>query len=108
MGCKLLVGQHWSVCSPEMEIYHQTEVDPPEWGCCWVIVAAANRPQARTAAIHTGEMFPWVDQQRSDSRSPYTGLKVEPVTCGHGTCLGCQDECDECTEQWEKDHPDDL
>lgn len=55
------------------DIYHY---DPPEYGCCVVVVEARTKREARLIAIKQKEMQPWVDLQRDSNKPPMAGLSV--------------------------------
>lgn len=77
----------YEIISPEISCIEPVLDDgsgPTEYYCCYVVVEAENKQDAKVAAIKTPEMKDWVNWQREDNKSPFTGLVInefyaEPV-----------------------------
>jgi len=91
---------HYEVISPEMCDDRGWEWGPPEYGCDWALVLAANKREAKILTIRgdvvDGGFEDWPDQARSDGICPFSGLKVNLSVCSHGVCWGCKQDCIAC------------
>lgn len=94
---------HYSVTSPEITTYDYIDeyLAVPETGCRWTEVLAQNARQAKVLALKTEEFKDWVDEARSDGINPFKGMKAESFICHHGTCFGCEEECQKCLDELE-------
>ncbi len=79
---------HFEVISPEIA-WGNGYTEPREYECCWVLVAALNAREARSLALRTEEMRPWVREARSNQQTPYGGLEAKLALCEHGACWAC-------------------
>lgn len=89
---------HYSVSSPEITTYEYFEWGQgnPETYSCWTETLATNAKEAVALAVKMADFKEWVTEARSDGINPYKGVKAQRFVCEHGTCLGCNDECDAC------------
>lgn len=69
------------VFSPNYETHHATYVDPPEYGCDVVEVEAASERDALLLGVQEmrRKRMGWVDDNRSDGKPPWAGIRVEQV-----------------------------
>ena len=89
----------YEVLSPELRRDYGG-YEPPEYGCCYVVVEANNRLEAKKLALRHPDMKDWVRTARSDGFNPLYKLKVNKALCHHGVCF-ITDDCSQCKEQWE-------
>lgn len=106
---------HYMIVSPEMSKVVPVLDDgtgPTEYFCCVCFEDAPNIHTALAQALRNEEMKPWVRQQRSDGKNPFSGLETELCECKHGKCW-CPDcirkfgECEICFEDLEKENTND-
>ena len=77
------------------------------YGCYATEVQAPSKREAIRQAIKAPEMREWVRDQRSDRKSPFSGLKAELLHCQHGVCfcpdlwdgLDADERCPQCAER---------
>lgn len=106
---------HYTVCSPQYMDYSYSygeDAEPPEWTADCVSVEASTKREAKVLAVRemTKQGMGWVEDQRGDRKSPFTGLRVFEASCVHGNCWCeiCQAkpdwvECEQCMEIWERE-----
>lgn len=107
---------HWSVYTPTYMDYGSAyDLEPPEYTCDYVEVAAPTKRKALVAGVRALRAMgsDWLLDQQSDGASPFTGLKAESMVCEHGFCHHCEpDICTECTriaeEEYAKLFPDEI
>ena len=98
--------KHYFVISPEITKMMPVMDDgsgPEETFCCVASVVAKTKRAAKIKALKHKDMQDWVNEQRSDCRNPFTGLKTEETKCRHGKCYCelCNENCEECEIEWE-------
>ena len=97
------------VVSPETQIHHASELEPPEYGRYVDEVKASTKREAIRVAYANpkAEIHEWAKIARGDGRHPFSGVTVEHPHCEHGTCLDLWSgdlptdaECPQCAEQF--------
>ena len=75
----------YAVISPDMREV-ETILDDgggPTYNFCYYVeVEARTKREAKIAAVKHSDFSDWVDEQRGDRRSPFTGLRVEELRNG--------------------------
>lgn len=104
------------VVSPEYQTYGCADPpEPPEYGCDCVEVQARTKREAQILGVRQmlKQRHSWAEDNISDGRPPWKGIKVEEAVCAHGipdfivfmgktayvTCSAC--EATATKESWE-------
>ncbi len=89
----------YTVVSPQFETHFFNGIDPPEYGADVVeIEGCRNATEAKALALKTREFSEWTSLARGDGVNPFSGLRVYPMRCHHGSCFCSQCRSQECFE----------
>ena len=72
----------YEIISPEISRIEPVLDDgsgPTEHYCCYVVVEAENKQDAKIVALKTPDMKDWVIWQREEDKNPFTGLIVNEL-----------------------------